>query len=459
MKIFNIMKNIGYITALTIALLPLATGCTESDGIRLDFEVTSPVSGTVVVVCHTDIHELPLDSLGHASCTITDTDAAFMKIFYGTESRLIYAEDGDTGTISFDGNDMAGTFRFEGKKAPAVEYLNSMTLNALPDQDYGLPFDEFAARLKAKTEDASVLLEARDLKGTGNFRKMEDARIRYAYGIQLLMYPMAHRVIAQDPGYRPDEAYYDVIRSYFKEDPMYADIDEYREFMTESAHILDPEGRETGSLYPKLVAEMKYISTVCSDEKVRQVLLHHIAVPYIDNFGTDGTEDMANIYRTYVTDPVLVAGFEARCDKWDRKKPGKPSPDFEASGIDGKVRTLEDFRGKYVYIDVWATWCQPCMRELPHLKELEKKFEGRGITFLGLSIDSDRQKWEEKIRSGELSGVQLYLGDSSDFLTAYGIRSIPRFILLDKEGNIINSRMTRPSSGDTGKVLSALEGI
>lgn len=85
--------------------------------------------------------------------------------------------------------------------------------------------------------------------------------------------------------------------------------------------------------------------------------------------------------------------------------------------------------------------------------------EGKHIVFLGLSIDQDKAKWEEEVKKGELPGTQLYIGNRSTFQQAYGIDGIPRFILLDREGKIVNNNMTRPSSEDTEKILSALEGI
>jgi thiol-disulfide isomerase/thioredoxin len=120
---------------------------------------------------------------------------------------------------------------------------------------------------------------------------------------------------------------------------------------------------------------------------------------------------------------------------------------------------LADFKGKYVYIDLWATWCNPCRKEFPFLKELEQKFEGAAITFLGLSVDGSREKWESMVRSGALSGVQLYLGPRTEFQKSYNIEGIPRFILLDRDGVIINPEMTRPSSDDTAAYLESLEGI
>ena len=133
--------------------------------------------------------------------------------------------------------------------------------------------------------------------------------------------------------------------------------------------------------------------------------------------------------------------------------------DFQAVDINGKSYSLADFKGKYLYIDLWATWCGPCQRELPFLKKLESKFEGKNITFLSLSIDHDKAKWEAKVKSGDLSGVQLLIGRGSSFQRAYNIEGIPRFLLLDKEGKIINNDMLRPSSDDTERILNTLEGI
>ena len=96
---------------------------------------------------------------------------------------------------------------------------------------------------------------------------------------------------------------------------------------------------------------------------------------------------------------------------------------------------------------------------MPYLKQLEKQFEDASIVFLGLSVDRDKSKWEEMAGSGNLTGVQLYLGTQSSFQEAYRAESIPRFILLDKDGVIISNDMSRPSDPETAETLNALEGI
>ncbi|OIQ16018.1 MAG: hypothetical protein BM557_10710 [Flavobacterium sp. MedPE-SWcel] len=139
---------------------------------------------------------------------------------------------------------------------------------------------------------------------------------------------------------------------------------------------------------------------------------------------------------------------------------GKPSPTFTYENYKGGTTSLEDFKGKYVYIDVWATWCGPCRKEIPHLKKIEKKYHGKKIAFISISIDKakDHEKWEQLVEKESLSGVQLIADKDwkSDFTMAYGIQSIPRFILIDPKGNVVNANAPRPSDPDLQSVLNSL---
>jgi thiol-disulfide isomerase/thioredoxin len=127
-----------------------------------------------------------------------------------------------------------------------------------------------------------------------------------------------------------------------------------------------------------------------------------------------------------------------------------PSPTFNYENHKGGMTKLEDLRGKYVYIDVWATWCGPCIAEIPYLKRVEEKFHGKNIEFVGISIDAkkDYEKWKKFVVTKELVGIQLFSDNdwNSDFVKAYGITGIPRFILIDPKGNIVSANADRPSS-------------
>lgn len=125
------------------------------------------------------------------------------------------------------------------------------------------------------------------------------------------------------------------------------------------------------------------------------------------------------------------------------------SPDFEFSDVNGNMVTLKSLRGKYVYIDVWATWCGPCKAEIPFLQQIEKDYHNKNVHFVSLSVDrmKDQEKWKGFVKENLLGGIQL-LSDkdfSSDFIKKYNINAIPRFILIDPRGHIVSGNAYRPS--------------
>ena len=456
------MKRIVlFLTAAAAALGcsgPNSVGA-EDQQTSISFKVEDPRAREVVLVYDGQMKSVALDEDGEAQLDIDGWDALYAKLYYGRNFKYVYFEKGDDVTVTFKGNDFRNTFSFDGDKASAVEYLNRVKLTPLPDEDYALPFEEYYTRILAKEKDAVNLLEANALEGVGNFLHMEKGRIRYAYGATLLMHPVGHRMMARNMFYAPSKEYYDVLESYLVEDEAWVDLEEYRAFVVEAAHVLDAPNRDVTDLYQKTVAQMKYIAARFRSVKVRNALLHNLAATYVDRHGIDDIQELENIYFTYVKEEALLADYKAKFDKWDLSRPGKPSPEISAVDIDGKQWTLADFRGKYVYIDMWATWCAPCRREMPYLKDLEEKFKDAQIVFLGLSTDSDKSKWEAMVRKGEMTGVQLYLGPQSAFQKAYQIDGIPRFILLDKEGKIINNNMSRPSEQATAAALEELDEI
>lgn len=449
---------------LLVFSLIMIVGCGESkkpasDIIKLNISVESPVSESVVVVHHNDIHEIALDQDGKAVLELSGVDAAYLTLYHGREMLKLYAEGGDNAVLSFKGGDMLGSYDLEGGKSAATKYLNNVKLLPLPDEDYALQFEEYKSRLADKEKDALRLLKAGDLSEEGKFLTMEEGRIRYSYGAALMMYPVGHMIMTGDMSYAPDQAYYDHIATYVVEDESLVNLDEYLMFVAEAMHMLDAANRDVTAIYPKTVAQIKYAADHLTNAVVKESLIHHITTTYVDNFGVKDIDELNNLYYVYVKDPALQAIYQAKCERWDLSRPGRLSPNFRAVDIEGKEWTLLDFRGKYVYIDMWATWCGPCKQEMPYLKQLEKQFEDASIVFLGLSVDRDKSKWEEMVGSGNLTGVQLYLGTQSSFQEAYRAESIPRFILLDKDGVIISNDMSRPSDPETAETLNALEGI
>ncbi|MCF6350838.1 MAG: TlpA family protein disulfide reductase [Flavobacteriaceae bacterium] len=148
---------------------------------------------------------------------------------------------------------------------------------------------------------------------------------------------------------------------------------------------------------------------------------------------------------------------------------GKPSPKFvNYINYKGGKTSLDDFKGTYVYLDIWATWCGPCKQQIPFLDKIEKEYRHKNIKFVSISTDDARRnggswdkakdKWKKMIKDKKMGGTQLFAnkGFQSDFIKAYGINSIPRFILIDPDGNIVDVNAPRPSQPQLKELLNSL---
>lgn len=141
-------------------------------------------------------------------------------------------------------------------------------------------------------------------------------------------------------------------------------------------------------------------------------------------------------------------------------KVGDKCPDIvfrDTTGYDGNDVKLSQLKGKYVLIDVWASWCAPCRTEYPHFALLAKNMKDKNITFLSISLDTQVWRWKGPSLN-QMGGIQWKVKDDT-FEKAFGINTIPRYILLDKNSIILSLNMTKPSNPELKQELIKLKGI
>lgn len=118
---------------------------------------------------------------------------------------------------------------------------------------------------------------------------------------------------------------------------------------------------------------------------------------------------------------------------------GQQAPDLMLQDVNGKNVSLSAFRGKYVLLDFWASWCGPCRRENPNIVSAYNKFKNKNFTIVGISLDSDKDKWKDAIEDDKLTWT--HLSDLKKWESAaamtYAVEAIPTNFLLDPEGKII----------------------
>lgn len=125
---------------------------------------------------------------------------------------------------------------------------------------------------------------------------------------------------------------------------------------------------------------------------------------------------------------------------------GYPANNFTQNTPEGKPVKLSDYKGKYVLIDFWASWCKPCRMENPNVVSAFNRFKDKGFTVLGVSMDSNKEAWVNAIRADNLTWqhVSDLKGWGNEVGIMYGVKGIPQNFLLDKEGKIVAKNLRGP---------------
>ncbi|MFD2873183.1 redoxin domain-containing protein [Mucilaginibacter ximonensis] len=159
---------------------------------------------------------------------------------------------------------------------------------------------------------------------------------------------------------------------------------------------------------------------------------------------------MFNSLSSKVKNSKAGKAYNKLLNSWKLTALGATAPQFSQNDKDGNAVSLASFKGKYVLIDFWASWCGPCRRENPNVVKAFNRFKGQNFTILGVSLDSKRENWLKAVADDHLDWTQV--SDLQYWKNAvaaqYGVRAIPQNFLLDPNGKIIAKNLS-------GEALSA----
>jgi len=286
-----------------------------------------------------------------------------------------------------------------------------------------------------------------------DFVKNQQKWIQYKYIGALTDYPNSHKSFSgkqpslpQDFFTERDQVDFDNAQEY-ETDEAYRDLVQGK-YYSQLSDATDPE--QVGN-FIKLVSALK-------SENIRADFAKELATLILP--GNTKNKEVLDFVVSNVKDKKVAKEAQETYDKITRLAVGAPSPVFtDYENANGGTSSLTDFKGKLVYIDVWATWCRPCLAEIPALKALHDKFKNnKNIEFVSLSIDNDREAWRKAVKDKDLKGIQLIADKAFDsqFIRDYAINQIPTFLIIDKEGNIVNPNAPRPSDPQLVEVLEKL---
>ncbi|MDO4695861.1 MAG: TlpA disulfide reductase family protein [Porphyromonas sp.] len=389
---------------------------------------------------------LRIDAEGYVDTTLTITTPSYYSIGRNT----LYLTPGDELIMKISPRGNAA--EFSGRGAEANNYLKG---NLLPKRGSFLEAghnvrESFEETKKLIDSLAQVRMNTLDtLSGVSDeFKNLERARIKA-----------------------------DVINSYIYY-PRYSDNNTGPDAEKVFAEMWQ---KHTSSIAEDMNTGLKEIST---DTKylevltVREVLKHHrdsmlnslwfegIEIPqntielyetaeYTTRLKGNVSEALAKDAQNYLStikDADLANELKNALGRSTKLFPGRPAIDFEIMDAEGNTKRLSDFKGKLIYVDLWATWCGPCLKEAPAFDALGKKYEGKEIVFIPIGTDKTKEPWLEFLKNHKKELIQYYSTDLA-LKRDWAVEYIPRFLLIDKDFKIIDAFAPRPSDEAASKLI------
>ncbi len=233
--------------------------------------------------------------------------------------------------------------------------------------------------------------------------------------------------------------------------------DEFKQYLNEISHFND-KNKDLTNQYNQAVANkdeqtMKQIEETYKELMKSRlnfienyVVAHNksVVAPYVLSqialgLEADKLDSILNLFDASLSSSVYTKQIKKRVNVLKRVSVGKEAPDFILNDTTGQPVSLSSYRGKYLLIDFWASWCAPCRNANPSNVAIYNEFKSDDFEILGVSFDENREDWVKAIRQDKLAWKQVsdLKGWLSEAGKLYGVRSIPQTILLDKKGIII----------------------
>ncbi|UZR97049.1 TlpA family protein disulfide reductase [Chondrinema litorale] len=210
-----------------------------------------------------------------------------------------------------------------------------------------------------------------------------------------------------------------------------------------------------GEVLPFLIADA--IKQRDYPEKIKELMLAQNTLEVLDNGISHISDSLLNNFEKLYPKSEFLYYIHKQIKKVQPLTVGNIAPNITGITFGGEHFSLDQLKGKVVYVDVWATWCGPCKTEMPFAEKLQDEFKGNDeVVFLNVSVDAKKEKWDEMLKEKPIGGVNIIIptDDLSAFLKTYSVSGIPRYILIDQEGKLIDANALRPS---TGKVKAEIE--
>lgn len=271
-----------------------------------------------------------------------------------------------------------------------------------------------------------------------DFIALENARIKYWMYGDLNDYKSSDVEISDD--------FYQYLDKVNLNDSNLMQLDEYKYFLS-SFVFMKARRLEINDKIQETSKMLDIIQEYFKNDTIKNEISKEIIRIQTRNLSINDT--LFERFKTICTDDLYINEIENNFQNLKPLLKGNQAPHFEFIGTNGDKVNLQDFKGKYLLIDVWSTTCAPCIREIPYVERLKKEFKEKNIEFIAACF-SGESAWKSTLAKYGLSEGQYRIenGWKSEFKNDYLKSSgIPVYILIDPQGFIIDARAPKPSEG------------
>lgn len=449
------MKRIFLITTLLSTLISFSQDEKTIENIIISGQIDNPETSTIKILGkhYEEVDSLELDENNEFRDTLQLSEG-FYLLKIGEKSAGIYLKPNTDIGVTLDTENLDETVKFTGEGS---KENNFMLKKALYDKkfselnSYGhygrLEEKEFILLSDSLNELKTKFLS--DAEGLDkNFTYLMSKIIEFENLQRLAGYEQIYAYFTDNKDYKVSKDFPNPFENIDLTDSKMLVIPNYLPYA--QSYIVEntpQKGQNDNEDYDNSLAYIKTVNELVMNQEIKEELLYLLIKRNFNN--TKKLDEVNNEIGSILTNEKYLTALSEKYNKLKLSEKGAVSPPFELNDINGNLISLDDLKGKLVYVDVWATWCSPCLKEIPSLKKMDEHFEGEEIAFVSICISDKEERWRKMVNEKELGGIQLFAPDSKiSFIQDYSIRGIPRFILIDKEGKIIDGNAKRPSNPD-----------
>ncbi len=397
---------------------------------------------------------IPLSKNGEFNDTLK-LDKGFYYLEAGREYTQFYLKPGYKLNISVDENNFDETIKYTGEGADENNLLANKLLfeQNLGQKNYygfyGKLNETDFLKLADSISNAEINLVKKENLKDKDFVKGLIKSINFNKFYKISQYEAIHKYVTKDTAFKVSANFPNAYDSVDINDIEMLTVPGYKTFVTDyyRSELSDSEQEDFSAL-------MKKIDKECKNDSLKDILIYNIGKSDINY-----TKDLDNFYKTFkslIKDQQYLDEVTKEFNLLKKIAPGEKSPDFSFENVDGKKISLKDFRGKIVYIDIWAVWCHPCVGEIPFLEKLKKEFKGKDIVFISIDLGDNIDRWKAFIKAKNMTALQLRAQTGKEeFFNQYQVVSIPRFIIIGRDGTILDNNSIRPSNPNIVNYLNS----